>query len=174
MKAGRPCTVCNHPERREIERAAAKGEATAAIARRFAQVSRRSLDRHLDSHAPKAMERAAMAIGGRDLAAGLGLNEEAADLFDRTVRILDRAEVANALPVALMAIREARGNLELLGKFTGKLKPEAAATSLNVFLAGPSWAAVEAALATALAPHPAAAEDVGKALARLAEGRDAG
>lgn len=61
--------------------------------------------------------------------------------------------------------------LELLGKAYGQIKADPVA-SLNVFLAGPSWASVEAALATALAPHPAAAEDVGRALARLAEGRD--
>lgn len=62
---------------------------------------------------------------------------------------------------------------ELLGKTRGEIKADPVA-SLNVFLAGPSWATVEAVLAAALAPHPAAAEDVGLALARLAEGRDAG
>ncbi len=77
------------------------------------------------NHAPKAMALASEAIGMRDLAAGLGLNEEARDLYDRTIRILGQAEDAKKLPVALLAIREARGNLELLGKLTGKLGPEA-------------------------------------------------
>jgi len=94
----------------------------------------------MSDHAPKAMERAAQAVGGRDLAAGIGLNEEARDLYDRTLTILEKAEHAKkpSLPVALLAIREARGNLELLGKFTGKLKPDPAA-QVNVFFASGEW-----------------------------------
>lgn len=60
---------------------------------------------------------------------------------------------------------------ELLGKVRGEIKPDPVA-SINVFLGTPSWAAVEEALTEALKPHPDAATDVGKALARLAEGSD--
>jgi hypothetical protein len=125
--AGRPCTVCGHPDRREIEAAAARGDTPSSISQRFAKVSDWSIRRHMADHAPKAMQRAIVAVGGRDLAAGIGLNEEAHALYDRTLAILEEAERTKQLPVALLAIREARGNLELLGKFTGKLKPETVA-----------------------------------------------
>lgn len=121
--AGRPCTVCHSKGRREIERRVARGEPAGSLSREFA-VSDDAIERHMKNHAKKALALATEAIGARDLAAGLGLNEEARDLYDRTITILDAAEQAKKLPVALLAIREARGNLELLGKFTGKLKPE--------------------------------------------------
>lgn len=61
---------------------------------------------------------------------------------------------------------------ELLGKTRGEIKADPVA-SLNVFLAGPSWATVADAVAEALRPHPAAAADVEVALARLGGGADA-
>jgi len=107
------------------------------------------------------MERAAFAVGTRDLAAGIGLNEEAVDLQARTLAILATAEKAKQLPVALMAIREARGNLELLGKFTGKLRPE---TQVNVLVASPEWLALRERLADALEPYPDALAAVQEAI----------
>lgn len=78
------------------------------------------------------MEKAAIASGARDLASGLGLNEEAASQLERSVRLLDRAdemlrdaETVDELAAITPLIREARGNLELLGRFTGKLGPDA-------------------------------------------------
>lgn len=158
--AGRPCTVCRHSDRRTMELAVTRGEEVAAVSRRFAGVSDDSLRRHMASHARKAMVMASAAIGRRDLASGLGLTEEASDLYDRTVRILDEAERAKKLPVALLAIREARGNLELLGKFTGKIKPE---TQVNV-LVMPEWLSLRDRILAALEAHPAALAAVQEAM----------
>jgi len=150
--AGRPCTVCRHKDRRDIESRAAKGDTARSIASDFA-VSERSLQRHLAGHAIRSMEKAAVASGARDLAAGLGLNEEVADLQDRTLAILTKAEkTAKTHGRALAAIHEARLNLELLGKFTGKLKPE---TQVNV-LVMPEWVSLRDRVLDALEPYPEA------------------
>ncbi len=93
---------------------------------------------------------------------GLGVSVVRWEVKSADIRVLLKDLAVAIKPIA-----------ELLGKTRGEIKADPVA-SLNVFLAGPSWAAVEAVLAAALAPHPAAAEDVGRALARLAEGRDAG
>lgn len=109
------------------------------------------------------MEKAAVAIGMRDLAAGLGLNEEVINLQERTLAILTRAEKqAKTHTRALLAIREARANLELLGKFTGKLRPD---TQVNVLVTSPDWLAMRERIASALGPYPDARAAVMKALA---------
>lgn len=160
--AGRPCTVCRHKDRREIEAAAATGKSTRSISMDFG-VSEQSITRHLKGHAIRSMEKAAMASGARDLAAGLGLNEEVIDLQSRTLAILTKAEKsADTFGTALAAIREARGNLELLGKFTGKLRPE---SQVNVLVTSPDWLAMRERIAAALEPYPDALAAVREAIA---------
>jgi hypothetical protein len=60
-------------------------------------------------------------------------------------------------------ISAARGTLELLGRFTGELGPDREI----VVVESARWKRIEAALAEALAPHPAAAAAVAKALQAL-------
>ena len=146
-----------------MEQSVSRGEPAQAVSSRY-DVSARALQRHLASHATRSIERAAAAVGMRDLAAGIGLTEDAADLQDRTLAILTRAEKqAKTHTRALLAIREARANLELLGKFTGKLRPD---TQVNVLVTSPDWLAMRERIATALGPYPEAREAV---LAALAE-----
>lgn len=159
--AGRPCTVCNHPKRREIELAAARGASARSISLDFG-VTDQSLGRHMKAHASRAIEKAAAAAGIRDLASGLGLNEEMVSLQDRTLEILARAEKdSKTLSVAVGAIREARCNLELLGKLTGKLRPD---TQVNVLVTSPDWLAMRERIASALEPYPEARADVLRAI----------
>ena len=159
--AGRPCTVCGHKDRREIEAAAARGEKARSISVDYA-VSERALARHLSAHAVRSMEKALVAAGIRDLAAGIGLNEEVTELQARTLAILTKAEKsARTFGVAIGAIREARLNLELLGKFTGKLRPE---SQVNVLVTSPDWLALRERIAVALEPYPDALAAVQEAI----------
>ena len=120
-KPGPKCKVCIHPRRRDIVRAAKTGRGSAAISREFS-VPVDSIRSHMAKHARSAADRAAKAVGFRDFAEGVGLVEEGQDLYERTLAILARTERrAKSLPVAIAAIREARGNLELIAKLTGKL-----------------------------------------------------
>ena len=81
----------------------------------------------------------------------------------RALSILDQAEEAGDLKVALAAIREARGNLELLAKLLGQLQQEG---TVNVLIA-PEWLQVRAVLLQALQPYHDAKYAVAGALARL-------
>lgn len=56
MTAGRPCSICSHPDRQAIEAALlAGGESVRALARNFG-VTRQALERHRDNHMGNAGE----------------------------------------------------------------------------------------------------------------------
>ncbi len=59
------------------------------------------------------------------------LLEQVSALHRRTLAILGNAEVEGEHKLALAAIREARSNLELLGRLMGELKQE---TVINVLI----------------------------------------
>ena len=84
-------------------------------------------------------------------------------LQGRALAILDRAEKAGDLRTALGAIREARGNLELLAKLLGELND---APQVNI-LVNPEWVSVRGVLLGALGPYPDARAAVAGALASL-------
>ena len=71
---------------------------------------------------------------------------EARALKQRALAVLQRAEAAGQLAVALAAIREARGLLELLGKLDGQLADRSGSLSVQVVyvdkgvIAGPAKA----------------------------------
>lgn len=168
----RPCTVCVGKRRAEVDRMLANSTPVAQIARLVA-ISKDTIHRHAKQCSAKAVAIADRAMALQDLAAGIGLAVETVDLQRRTLDILTKAEKTKKLTTALTAIREARGNLELIGKFTGKLKPDAPAMTLNVFLGSPDWQRLESILLDALKPYPPALEAAGQALATIAEEDDA-
>ena len=66
------------------------------------------------------------------------------------------------------AIREARGNLELLGKLTGELRERgiqpAPQNTVNVLVTSPEWLKIRNVIARALQPFPEARAAVVEAL----------
>ncbi len=84
-------------------------------------------------------------------------------LRDRALKILDTAEQGNDLRIALGAIREARGCVELLGKLAGELQD---APTVNVFVSA-EWLEVQAVILGALEPHADARFAVADALTSL-------
>lgn len=136
---GRKCSICAHPDRREIDSALLTGGQVAKIAREYG-VSRGALTRHRDhGHITDAIAKAAaaeaVALGATKKAVTLDrLTQEVEEiqvevsflsrvqsLLDRSLAVLDAAERENDLRAANGALREVRGNLELLGKATGEL-----------------------------------------------------
>jgi hypothetical protein len=89
------------------------------------------------------------------------------DLQERALDILGKAEEAGELRTALGAIREARGNLELLAKLLGELD-ERPVVNLNL---SPEWLELRAVIVTALEPHPEARGAVLRALESGGNGR---
>ncbi len=147
----RLCTVCSHPERGLIDDALLAGAAYRHIAARF-NVSTGALQRHRE-HIPFHLLKAQDAA---EVARADTLLEQVKSLQARALTILDKAEASGDLRTALSAIREARGNLELLAKLLGELQQEG---TINLVVA-PEWLSLRAVVVEALAPYPQAREAV--------------
>lgn len=147
----RTCTVCSHPEREAIDRALLSGEANRRIAAHHA-VSEQAVRRHKADHLPAALAKAHEA---EEVSRADDLLGQVRDLQARALSILEKAEAAGELRTALGAIREARGNLELLAKLLGELDER----PVNVLIS-PEWVELRAVIVTALQPHPDAREAV--------------
>jgi hypothetical protein len=155
----RTCTICHHPDRQAIDRALLSGLPFRHIAAQW-EVSTGALQRHKEADLPALLvkaEEAVEALRAEDL---LG---ELRALHLRTLRLLDQAEQTKQLGVAMTAIREARGNLELLAKLVGQLDTR---PTLNLLIA-PEWLSLRAVLLRALAPYPDARATVASQLAQL-------
>lgn len=106
----RVCTVCNHPERGEIDSAlVAASSSLRNIAERYG-ISATALHRHKKAHLPAALVKAKAA---EEVTDADDLLAEVQRLQTITLGILGRAAQSGDLRTALGAIREARGNLEL-------------------------------------------------------------
>jgi hypothetical protein len=142
----RVCTVCAHADRGSIDAALVTEEPFRHIAARTG-TSTAALQRHKAEHLPVRLVKAKAA---EEVAHADGLLEQVRGLQARALAILSRAEEAGDLRTALGAIREARGNLELLAKLLGEIDERPA---VNLLL-DPGWNAVRSALLSALAPYP--------------------
>ena len=112
---GRSCTVCVHPAREEIDKTLVEGEANRRIASQYS-LSEASVRRHKGDHLPAAL------VKGKDageVVHGDSLLDQVQSLQGKALAILAQAEATGDLRVAVSAIREARGNLELLAKILG-------------------------------------------------------
>ncbi len=115
----RKCKVCVHPELNEINRElAAQSPNISEISRKYG-IPWDSLKRHKVNHLPKSLSKAKEA---QDIALGDDLLNQVKLLQTKSFRILRKAEDEGDLRIALAAIKEARGNLELLAKLLGQIE----------------------------------------------------
>jgi hypothetical protein len=159
----RTCTVCSNPEREAIDEALVSGESTGVLAGRYRTIDERALRRHRANHLPAALARAHEA---EEVSRADDLLSQVRGLQDRALAILDEAEAAGELRTALGAIREARGNLELLAKLLGELDER----PVNVLLSA-EWLELRAVIVGALAPHQEARSSLLRAIEGAADGR---
>ncbi|HKX17058.1 MAG TPA: hypothetical protein VJT33_03490 [bacterium] len=117
-----------------------------------------ALHRH-KAHVPATIAKAHEA---REVARADNLLDQVRELTDEAREILRRVRAKDPR-TALGAIREIRGNMDLLARLLGELHDQAAVT-VNV-LATPEWTAVQTRIARALAPYPEARAAVADALA---------
>jgi hypothetical protein len=157
------CSICTHDAREEIDQALVRGESTAKIAGRYRTLDERALRRHRSNHLPATLARAHEA---EEVANADDLLAQVRDLQARALTILDKAEEAGELITALRAIREARGNLELLGKLAGELQD---GTTVNLYLS-PEWLELRALIVAAVEPYPEARGSILRALERVSNG----
>jgi len=158
----RSCTLCEHPRREEIDKALVGDSSNLSISSLFG-VSESAVRRHKANHLPAKL---VMAQTAEEIAQADDLLSQVRDLQGRALAILDKAEDAGELRTALSAIREARGNLELLAKLLGELD-ERPVVNLNV---SPEWLELRAVIIGALEPHPDARGAVLRALEQARSG----
>ncbi len=133
------------------------------ISARYA-VSEQAVRRHKADHLPEHLAKAREA---EEVARADDLLSQVRDLQDRALAILDKAEDTGELRTALGAIREARGNLELLAKLLGELDER---PTVNVLIS-PEWLELRTVIVDALAAHPDARGAVLRAIEAVGNGR---
>jgi len=155
----RRCTICDHEGRAIIDAALISGAPLRDIAGRHG-VSKSALERHKAGHLPAHLAKAREA---GEVARADDLLSQMRYLQDRTLAILSASEDAGELRTALTAIREARGNLELLAKLVGELDD---VPKVNILVSA-EWATIRAAMMEALVPYPEARSAAANALLGL-------
>jgi hypothetical protein len=141
----RKCTVCTHPDGDAIDEALVAGTALSALSAKF-RVSEDAMGRHKANHLPAKL---VMAEQAAEVTEASNLLSQVQDLQGRALTILDKAEGTGNLRTALGAIREARGNLELLAKLLGELNDRPV---LNLHIS-PEWLELRAVIVGALEPY---------------------
>ena len=108
----RRCSICTHPGRLAIDEALVRGEANRALAARYT-LSEAAVRRHKAQHLPRTLVKAKAA---EEVAEADDLLAQIQRLQAITLGILGRAAQAGDLKTVLAAVREARGNVELLAR----------------------------------------------------------
>lgn len=158
----RHCTVCDHPQREKIDELLIEGEPYRSIAKQFL-LSDAAVYRHKGEHLSKALIKAREV---REVAQADTLLEQVQSLQVKTLDILAKAEVAGDLKTSLGAIREARGNLELLAKLLGELNER---PTINI-LVSPEWLELRTLILETLEPFPQARLALSSTLERFGNG----
>jgi hypothetical protein len=169
MTVARECTVCAHPDAVLINEAiVGVGEqgklSNRAITRQYG-LSKDAVRRHSE-HIPQLLAKALEAFSASKADE---LLEQVRALQGKTLRTLMRAEGYDDLRTVLAAVREARGNVELLAKLRGELDTRPV---INIHLS-PQWLELRAIIVGALEPYADARESVLSALkaAEVGNGR---
>src|SRR5215212_2456022 len=152
----RSCTICEHPEREAIDRALVGDASNRSVASLY-DVSEAAVRRHKGNHLPAKLAKAHEAA---EVSRADDLLRQVRALQSKTLNILLRAESAGDLRTALSAVREARGNVELLARLSGELY-ERPVVNLHV---SPEWLELRAVIVGALERHPEAQSAVVGAL----------
>jgi transposase-like protein len=120
MTLGRPCTVCQHPDRGLIDAELVDGLLSAGdIARRFG-LTHDSVNRHRLAHLPERLVKAAEVAETAD---ARSLLDRLLDLSRETSDILREARTSGDHEVALKAIARAEKQLELQARLLHALEP---------------------------------------------------
>jgi len=156
------CKICSRPDRAEIDQILAEGRMSNRTLATKCGVSEAAVRRHKENHLPALLAKAEEA---KEVARADDLLSQVQNLQARTLAILQTAEAQDDLRTALAAIREARGNLELLGKLAGQLHDQE--VKVAVLVQSPDWLALRAAILLALDPYPDARLAVAGALSHV-------
>jgi hypothetical protein len=143
----RKCSICNHPNRQDIDTDLVNNESFRIIADRY-YISVTSLQRH-KKHLPKDLVKS---VKDRETLLADTLLDQIKSLQRKALKVLSVAEESGDLRVACMAIRETRGTLELLAKVTGEMDDR---PQVNIHMA-PEWVTLRTLILKTLEPFPEA------------------
>lgn len=158
----RACTVCSHQERDAIEDAFIAGVPKRRIATQYG-VGEKAVRHHIREHLPALL---VLARDAEQASRADSLLDRIEGLQSRTLAILEASENTGEHRTALAAIREARGNLELIGEVTKELNRT---PTLNLTL-HPEYIEARTLIVQALAPYPDARDAVVRAIASVSNG----
>jgi hypothetical protein len=150
------CTVCRHPDRRQVDAWLIDHLPFRTIVDRTA-LSKGALIRHYDDHLPETL---AQAKAAAEVARADDLLTQVKALRGKAIQLLQRAEANGDYRTALAGIREARGCIELLLEVEGRLDRR---PTINLVVSV-EWQQCRALLLTALQPYPDARMAVAAAL----------
>lgn len=167
--SGRPCLVCQHRQRVEIEADIVSGVSSNVVISRKFETSWQSIWRHRTNHmASAAIQAGAQAAAVEEGERGASLLEQAQALARDARGILDGATKDGQRETALKAIREVSRLIELQGKLLGTIDTS---TTVNVLMA-PVLIELQQVIMQALAPFADARQAVVLALGRLSGRED--
>ena len=167
----RRCTVCDHPQREEIDMQLVCGESYRKIADQFS-LSFGSIARHKESHIPDALVKAQDA---GEAAQADDLLAQVKALQSEAQSILGEARAAGDLKTALIGIGKAKECLELLFKVEGRLQDQQSVqvnVNLDIFHS-PEWLRVGRMLAEVLRDYPDLRATVAAKLGDMVEAAEA-
>jgi hypothetical protein len=157
---GRPCRICTHPDRKEIERSILlKTETEASIARRLG-TSQPSVSRHRTGHMAQDIRHEFR----RDVGPVKPV-ELLTELVQDVREVLQDTAGRGAVTTRLLAVKELRQLVESIGRFTGELN-DRSGTQVNI-IASPDWLAIRGVLLEELAAYPEARTAVAGRLLEL-------
>ncbi len=159
LAVGRPCTICIHAERVQIDREIIAGLPYRDISGRF-EVSKSAVERHAGEHLAAAIARVA------DLAAvdAKQLIGEIRALRETTFGVLEEARHASDHGAALRALERLEKQTELVGRLAGELVDRQRVEHVAVVFAA-DWLALRPRIVAALRPFPDATAALLSALA---------
>lgn len=152
------CSICLHKRKADIETALLSRIPLRKIADQYG-TSPATLLRHKE-HLPVQLTKAQEAL---EVVQADSLLDQVRGLQTSALRILFLAENAGDLRTSLAAIREARGNLELLAKLMGELQQ---GVTVNV-LHAPQWVTLQTLVLQSLDPYPEARAALAQALSEV-------
>lgn len=157
---GRPCSICEHDQRDEIDAALADGEEIRKIAVHW-KVSASALRNHRVKHMSQTLVELT-APAGEEQHARVSSLDRLEYLYDRTNQLLAQAELNGATGPAIQAVRELRSTVESIARITGELNDKPTVT-VNL-AASPEWLQLQQVILAALNPYPTARLAVAQAI----------